>query len=237
MPGERGEALEGLLHQSRLHICARDTLPLSSVLYTESTPRVTFCSQLLTPCNSCSQGAQHIAPPHTHTQHTHIMSSLFSVRLTTLVSWLKVQMLTQKHWPSPGVAAERVHLASRGQQGGPRVGGRGHGIWKEVRPGPPQLSQGCTGVHLCCPTKQSELNEDFKKGLSLYNAQLKLAHCKPLSGACYGTLSSMKELSRSALRCLTGGVSGLSSCRSGYILCRAQENKCLSMSVVCLRVA
>ena len=120
---EWGGSSKEFLHQSGLQIHTGDALRLSSVLYTESTPTQSEWghphSQLLTLCTSCSPGIRS-SPPPTHTQH----SPLFSVRLTILVSWTNCRCLHRTICLSPVVGAERVHLASRGRRGGPKVGDR-----------------------------------------------------------------------------------------------------------------
>ena len=151
-------ASEGLLSQHGVQIHTGDALALSSVLYTESTPGIISHLHLLTPCTSHSQGVQCSSPRPRPPPH----SLLFSVRLGTSVSWIQCRCLHRRsrphlQWVQRGCAW--LHGVARGPQVGAREMWRQEGgeTWATT------LFSMMQGVNLCCPTKKSGFNKNFKK--------------------------------------------------------------------------
>ena len=175
-------ASEGLLSQHGVQIHTGDALSLSSVLYTESTPGIISHLQLLTPCSFHSQGVQSLSH-----------SLLFSVRLSTSVSWIQCRCLHRRTCPHLQLVQRGcawLHGVARGPQVGAGEMWRQEGgeTWTAAAFSTMQ------GINLCCPIRESGFNENFKKYCSLSTYSPSLPSPTPLSGASSGTLFPMTEL-------------------------------------------
>ena len=143
-------ASEGLLSQHGVQIHTGDALSLSSVLYTESTPGIISHLQLLPPCSFHSQGVQSLSH-----------SLLFSVRLSTSVSWIQCRCLHRRTCPHLQLVQRGcawLHGVARGPQVGAGEMWRQEGgeTWTTA---PFSMMQ---GVNACCPTKKNWFKRTLK---------------------------------------------------------------------------